>query len=458
MIRDVIRKVPFFTRATLVVVLLAAISSPAEVLHTAAYQLGMALQESVQKGEGSLFAKTFDRDAFLNRVLQPIKISDALQENVRTNLQSKISAEDVADAVRKNGRNFTFVGVRLFNYEYQLLFRVVGPDSGLMYFAYPMGKSASGSISIVDVLCFAPPELMSETVRRGCLIAIANADKSAMEDWTTKQKDFIAAQQDWDEFASQCQAGHHAAAEQTYGKLPISLRSDPYILYRRARVATREDEPAFLGATATWQKERPKDPALQLLLADFYLQRNRTAETIAAYDKLNTQLDGDPHLDVRIAKLHASLGHIGEARTNLCDAIKRDPPDVIAYAELLNWNLAERNFEETARVLTLQEKVFHADLTPAVRSDERFREFRQSASGKKWLDDAMAIAFQSASETLKLQAILFGTATPSALINGKTLFVQDRIGTYQVIKIEPQRVTLRSRGGDTRMLALGAGP
>jgi hypothetical protein len=59
---------------------------------------------------------------------------------------------------------------------------------------------------------------------------------------------------------------------------------------------------------------------------------------------------------------------------------------------------------------------------------------------------------------LKLQAILFGTATPSALINGKTLFVQDKIGSYQVIKIEPQKVTLRSRGGDTRMLALGAGP
>jgi hypothetical protein len=59
---------------------------------------------------------------------------------------------------------------------------------------------------------------------------------------------------------------------------------------------------------------------------------------------------------------------------------------------------------------------------------------------------------------LKLQAILFGTATPSALINGKTLFVQDKIGPYQVIKIEPQSVTLRSSTGDTRMLALGAGP
>jgi Flp pilus assembly protein TadD len=458
MIRDVIRKARFLTSATLVVALLASNSSPAEVLHTAAYQLGMALQESVQKGEGSLFAKTFDRDAFLNRVLKPIKISDALQENLRTNLQSKISSDDIAEAVRKNGPNFTFVGVRLFDYEYQLLFRVVGPNNSLVYFAYPMGKSASGSITIVDVLCFAPPELMSENVRRGCLIAVANADKSAVEDWTAKQKDFVAAQQDWDEFAGQCQAGHYTAAEQAYGKLPTSLRNDPYILYQRARVATREDEPTFLSSAVTWQKERPKDPALQMLMAEFYLQRNRAAGAVAAYEKLNTQFDGDPHLDIRIAKLQASLGHISEARTNLCQAINRDPPDTIAYAELLNWNLLERNFEEAARVLTLQGKLFHADLTPAVRSDDRFREFRGSAPGKKWLDDSAAIVIRSPSETLKLQAILFGTATPSALINGKTLFVQDKIGSYQVIKIEPQKVTLRSRGGDTRMLALGAGP
>jgi len=177
-------------------------------------------------------------------------------------------------------------------------------------------------------------------------------------------------------------------------------------------------------------------------------------------------LGGDPQLDLRIAKLHAGLGHTNEVRTNLWQAINRDPPDAIAFAELLSWNLLEHNYEQAARALILQEKLFHADLKPAIRSDDRFKEFRQSVPGKKWLAagpvfidrDAPAAASRPASETLKLQAILFGTATPSALINGKTVFVQDKIGVYQVVKIEPQSVTLRSSSGDMRMLALGAGP
>jgi len=466
MIRAGIQKQQFLVSLALAMLPFATSLAHSQTAHTEAYRLGMSLQESVQKGDISLFAKTFDRDAFLDRVLQSIKISDSLQENLRTNLQSKISPEDVAEAVRKNGRSFTFVGVRRFDNEYQLLFRAVGPHNELVYYGYPMGKSSTGAITLVDVFCFAPPELFSETIRRGCLTAVAAVDKSAVEDWTDKQKDYIDSQQDWNDFANQCQAGRHAVAEKTYDRLPASLRRDPYVLYQRGRVALREDEPTFLAAIAQWQQERPNDPALQLLVSDYYVARNRATEAIAAYDKLNAQLSCDPQLDLRIARLHAGLGHTNDARTNLWRAINRDPPDAIAFAELLSWNLLEHNFEQAARVLTLQEKVFHADLKPAIRSDARFHDFRESAPGKKWLQagpvvidpDAPSVASRPASETLKLQAILFGTATPSALINGKTLFVQDKIGAYQVIKIEPQSVTLRSATGDTRMLALGAGP
>lgn len=450
----------------LAVVLFTSTLADAQTARTEAYRLGMALQESVQKADASLFSKTFDRDAFLKRVMEPIKIPDALQENLRTNLEAQISSEDIGEAVRRNGRNFTFVGVRRFDGEYQLLFRVAGPKNRLIYYGYPIGKSSSGGVTIVDVFCFAPPELMSETIRRRCLMAIASADKNAVEDWTEKQKDFIDSQNDWNDFVEQCLAERHAVAEKTYEKLPSSLSKDPFILYQRARVAFREDEPVFLSAVATWQKERPNDATLQLLISDYYVQRNRASESIAAYEKLNAELGGDPQLDLRMAKLHASLGQTNEARTNLWQAIKRDPPDAVAFAELLNWNLADRDFEQVARVLTLQESAFHADLKPEIRSEDRFHDFRGSSAGKKWLaagpavigQNASVVSNRTASEALKLQAILFGTATPSALINGQTLFVQDKIGKYQVVKIEAQSVTLRSSTGDMRMLALGAGP
>src|SRR4051794_21919753 len=115
MLRVGIQKQRVLAGLTLSILLLTFNLSLGQTAHTEAYRLGMALQESVQKGDPSLFAKTFDCDAFLERVIQRIKISDAFQESLRTNLQSKISSDDIAEAVRKNGRNFTFVGVRRFD-------------------------------------------------------------------------------------------------------------------------------------------------------------------------------------------------------------------------------------------------------------------------------------------------------------------------------------------------------
>src|SRR5690242_11156078 len=103
MIRADIQNQRFLASSILFILLFTRNFCPAQSTHTEAYRLGLALQESVQKGEISLFAKTFDREAFLDRVLESIKLSNALQENLRTNLQSRISSDDVAEALRKNG-------------------------------------------------------------------------------------------------------------------------------------------------------------------------------------------------------------------------------------------------------------------------------------------------------------------------------------------------------------------
>jgi hypothetical protein len=45
------------------------------------------------------------------------------------------------------------------------------------------------------------------------------------------------------------------------------------------------------------------------------------------------------------------------------------------------------------------------------------------------------VAVEPAKPALKLQAILFNPTRPSVMISGKTLFVGDRVGEYQVSEI-----------------------
>lgn len=53
----------------------------------------------------------------------------------------------------------------------------------------------------------------------------------------------------------------------------------------------------------------------------------------------------------------------------------------------------------------------------------------------------------------RLQAIIFSTTRPSAIINGKTVFVGDRFEAYRVTEIRPNSLTLASSGA-TNVLKL----
>ncbi len=53
----------------------------------------------------------------------------------------------------------------------------------------------------------------------------------------------------------------------------------------------------------------------------------------------------------------------------------------------------------------------------------------------------------------KLQGIVFNPRRPSAVINGKTLFLGDRVAGFRVVAIGPDSATLVS-GGQTNVLML----
>jgi hypothetical protein len=55
---------------------------------------------------------------------------------------------------------------------------------------------------------------------------------------------------------------------------------------------------------------------------------------------------------------------------------------------------------------------------------------------------------------LKLQAIVFNPARPSALVSGKTLFIGDRIGEFRLISLNKETATLAS-AAETKVLSLG---
>lgn len=78
---------------------------------------------------------------------------------------------------------------------------------------------------------------------------------------------------------------------------------------------------------------------------------------------------------------------------------------------------------------------------------------RVAATNKRALSDANPVVVSSKPPDLKLQGILFAATRPCAIVNGRTVFVNDHVNGFRVAMISRDSVTLRNETA-TRVLSL----
>jgi cytoskeletal protein RodZ len=126
----------------------------------------------------------------------------------------------------------------------------------------------------------------------------------------------------------------------------------------------------------------------------------------------------------------------GPSRTPLLIAVAAMLALVIAvFGGLLIWGVSQQ------REATLQ-----AQARAAVTSPEA-SEITNSAAAPVSLEAAQTNALpaefvQPSPPELKLQGILFNPKSPSAVVDGRTVYVNDRVSGFRVLAITPTTVTL----------------
>jgi hypothetical protein len=68
--------------------------------------------------------------------------------------------------------------------------------------------------------------------------------------------------------------------------------------------------------------------------------------------------------------------------------------------------------------------------------------------------EPVKVPARSGQAALRLQGIFYSSTKPSALVNGKTIFVGEEISGWRVAAIEPNSVFLQHANGETNILAL----
>ncbi|HLP02277.1 MAG TPA: hypothetical protein VK163_09640 [Opitutaceae bacterium] len=345
---------------------------------------GEEIARAVNEGDAAAVVEVFDPFALTARVTAGLEMKDDFRRGVINGIETNAreSMRRVFDTIEKA----RFLRVLKVDGEFRPLVRMLTKEGGMNFHAYVVERCASGRLKWVDMHVCLAGELMSETMRRLLLPAVAEQNAGLFERLTRGEGEYMKNLPKLTEVQKKLQAGDLAGAKAILDGFPQELRRMKPILAMRLLVAQKTDEAAYLGVIKEWEACFPGDPSLALIGIDGSFLRKDYEGSLNCLAELRRYTGEDPYLDfleastLRLAKRHP------ESRAAARRCLAADPAMANAYDVLLVIELSERNHAGVAALLTEVETNYPgADMAKGIANLAEYAEFRDSPEYGRWV-------------------------------------------------------------------------
>lgn len=327
----------------------------------------------------------FDWNALLDKSFRDLSAPKGFTDGFRQGFartQSSLS-QALATAVQQGG-TFSLLRLRKVDRRTLALFRMLPEAGGVNYLELELERRPNGTVKAVDVEPYLTGEAMSVTARRLALRAAAESKMTFLDKLAGDEADLIKSAPKLREMAEQLKAGQHEKVLQLYGALPVSMQKEKTTLVQRLTAAQALDDERYTAAMADFEKWHPGDPALDLVVIDRSFLKKEWAKVIAAVDRLDKRVGGDPYLNVIRASTWLQENKLAEAAKALDQSLATEPKLAAAWWARIEVSMKQNAHADTARLLDGVEKELGLALD-GVATAEEYASFRASPPGKAWL-------------------------------------------------------------------------
>ncbi|MGE3802538.1 MAG: tetratricopeptide repeat protein, partial [Candidatus Kapaibacterium sp.] len=318
--------------------------------------LGHEIEAQINVGDGTLLDQLFSFEQLFERIAWPEVLSarekeEALRGYTEATERSGSSfAQNIVSQWYNEGE-IRFLGVRHEPDGVKLLYRFSSPVNGLNYISFLVGE-VQGAPVFVDLHTSMLGENYSNVLKR----TFAQDQSSPIhrllgtEGETKKLSDAIEQMQ------LRYKAGEFRDVVDYYASLSESLRHQKILhLIRIRAVSAIEDDELYATAIEEAQSLFPNDPALDLLLIDFYAIRQQYDSVLIAIDQLDKRIK-DPYLDYQRGSIALAQKDYDKARAYAQALIRYDSALAEPYLLLISAAMDEKNHSALADGLALMQE------------------------------------------------------------------------------------------------------
>jgi len=256
--------------------------------------------EAAAKDDATKFAAYFDLDALAETAIKGIDLGAQFRKGFKsgfTNQPAQTSmAGQIAAAVQMGG-GYTLLRVHRHGDQHAAIFRLQ-TGAGLNYHDLHFTKGTDGKIKVTDFYVLLTGELMSTTIRQMVLPIAANQNRNLLDKLTKKESDYVTHFPKIQEISTATRARDFAKVMEIYRSMPQSLQESKIVLIARLNAASQSQNwDETRAATADFRRLYPGDSTADLLGLDALILEKKYDEALAAVDRIDKLVGGDPHLE-----------------------------------------------------------------------------------------------------------------------------------------------------------------
>lgn len=331
----------------------AAPLEPLPVSAEQAREFAELIEHAIRRGDGDALDRRFDYGAIASKALAGVDDGRRVAA-MRTQLEKEFSLGDRFCEGSHEYGCFRFLRVLAGGGPPQALFRNVD-DNGLNYYALALARAADGGVKVSDVYLFADVEWLSDRMRHAVAGPTAARDPAIKAGLTGVEAQIAEQFPAMVKIQDLADQGDFAGALKGFAQLPEGVRNLKPLLKTRLRFASELGGAEFNAALSAFQTGLAGDPALDFTLVEPLIAQRRFDEALAAIDRFERRLGGDPYLHSLRSGVYYEQGNLVKAKELCRTALAADPTLEDVYWTLVGYAAEEKDFKELSRLLTTLE-------------------------------------------------------------------------------------------------------
>ena len=334
----------------------------------------------------SAFNALIDEARMVDRILAGFELTEKFRTGFMQGMReggglTNLSSEIIGTVQR--GGDYTFVRMIQKGDELRPLFRLVLPDSGGMnYHELIVTVDASRQPRIADIDVHLSGELLSQSIRRLVLPAVAAEDSGILAKLTGAESEFLNNVATLKKISELNKEQKPQEAMALFASLPETLQKDKTVLLTKLLVAQSLGDAEYSGVIDL-DRYFPNDTARDFRAMDLLAIQGQHEELIKTVDRLIAVIQ-DPYLNTLKIDALLDLNRLEEARKSVREAKAAAPDRIDVYWVEIAMTLKVKDYAATAALLDEIGEKFGMTFNDLTTVPE-YADFAASDIGKDWM-------------------------------------------------------------------------